>query len=96
MTESANFQKGEKLSISQTENNERSDGLMRLPEVLKMIPVSKSTWWEGVRAGKYPQPIKVGPRITCWRRNDIAEIVKNGVDQERKEKAKSFVREKSH
>jgi prophage regulatory protein len=29
-----------------------------------LIPVSKSTWWAGVKTGRFPKPIKLGPRIT--------------------------------
>ena len=35
------------------------------------VPVSASTWWAGVRAGRFPQPIKLGPRTTVWRESDI-------------------------
>jgi len=52
--------------------------LLRLPEVLKLIPVSKSTWWNGVRTGKFPQPVKLGERTTCWRRSDILTLVEKG------------------
>lgn len=52
---------------------------LRLPEVLKRIPVSKSTWWAGVRAGRYPQPIHIGLRITAWREEDIDDLIKHGL-----------------
>jgi prophage regulatory protein len=54
--------------------------LIRLREVLERLPISKSTWWEGVRSGRYPQPVKLGSRLTCWRLADILEIVERGVD----------------
>ncbi|MGE4070806.1 MAG: helix-turn-helix transcriptional regulator [Lysobacterales bacterium] len=53
------------------------DGLLRLPEVLAVFPVSASTWWEGVRVGRYPKSIKVGPRCTCWRAADVRELIAN-------------------
>lgn len=55
--------------------------LLRLDEVLAPygpISVSKSTWWEGVRTGRFPKPIKLGPRITRWNEEDIAELIKSG------------------
>ena len=52
----------------------------RQPPVLPLIPVSKSTWWDGVRSGRYPQPIKLGPRITAWRVEDIRALIENGLD----------------
>ena len=41
-----------------------------------IIPVSKSTWWAGVRSGRYPQPVKLGQRITAWRVEDIRALIK--------------------
>jgi predicted DNA-binding transcriptional regulator AlpA len=39
------------------------------------IPVSKSTWWAGVKSGRYPKPVKLGPRITAWRVEDIRALI---------------------
>lgn len=50
-------------------------GFLRLPEVLKLIPVSKSAWWEGVARGIYPKPIKLSARTTAWRVKDIQEFI---------------------
>lgn len=44
---------------------------LRLRSVLERIPVSKSSWWSGIRAGRYPRPVKLGPRTSAWRRSDI-------------------------
>lgn len=54
-----------------------NDGFLRLPEVLKLIPVSKSTWWAGVRSGRYPQSFKLGERITAWKAEEIKEFIQN-------------------
>ncbi len=40
-------------------------GFVRLPTVLSFIPVSKSTWWAGVKTGRFPKPVKLGERITA-------------------------------
>lgn len=53
-------------------------GFLRLPSIIKPagpIPVSKSTWWAGVKDGRFPQPVKLGPRITAWRVEDIRELI---------------------
>jgi predicted DNA-binding transcriptional regulator AlpA len=50
--------------------------LLRLPQVLALIPVSKSCWWQWVRDGKAPQPIHLGDRCTCWRYGDIIALTK--------------------
>lgn len=57
-------------------------GLLRLSAILGPagpIPVSKSTWWEGVRSGRYPKPLKLGPRVTVWRVEDIRALIETGV-----------------
>ena len=54
------------------------NSLLRLPQVLAKVPVSKSAWWAGVKAGKFPQPVKLGPRTTAWRTRDILALVESG------------------
>ncbi len=54
-------------------------GFVRLPGILAPngpIPVSKSTWWAGIKDGRYPKPVKLGPRITAWRVEDIRALIK--------------------
>ena len=51
-------------------------GFVRLPSVLKVIPIGKSSWWEGVKKGIYPQPVKIGKRVTAWRVEDIHALIK--------------------
>jgi predicted DNA-binding transcriptional regulator AlpA len=53
-------------------------GFLRLPYILAPhgpIPVSRSTWWAGIKAGRYPKPVKLGPRITAWRVEDIRALI---------------------
>lgn len=50
-------------------------GFLRLSAVLKFIPIGKSSWWEGVKSGKYPQPVKLGAKITAWRAEDIRALI---------------------
>lgn len=48
------------------------------PPIPAIIPVSKSTWWAGVKSGRYPQPVRtLGMRITAWRVEDIRALIKN-------------------
>jgi len=63
-------------------------GYLRLPQIIgdtsakppipAVIPVSKSTWWEGVKSGRFPKPVKLGPRITAWRVEDIRALINRG------------------
>jgi prophage regulatory protein len=53
-------------------------GFVRLATILAPngpIPVSKSTWWAGVASGRYPKPVKLGPRITAWRVRDLVRLM---------------------
>jgi predicted DNA-binding transcriptional regulator AlpA len=46
------------------------------PSIPALIPVSKSTWWSGVKTGRYPQPVRtLGQRITAWRVEDIRALI---------------------
>jgi prophage regulatory protein len=60
------------------DNSETTTGFVRLSGILAPrgpIPVSKSTWWAGVKSGRYPKPVKLGPRITAWRVEDIRSLI---------------------
>ena len=60
-------------------------GYVRLPQIVgnpkadppipPVFPVSKSTWWAGVKSGRYPRPVKLGPRTTAWRVEDIRHLI---------------------
>jgi len=58
-------------------------GFLRLSQIIgdpkagipPIIPVKKSCWWEGVRTGRFPKPVKLGPRVTAWRIEDIRALI---------------------
>ena len=50
-------------------------GFVRLPTVLSLFPVGRSTWWAGIRDGKFPAPVKLGPRVSAWRVADIRALL---------------------
>jgi predicted DNA-binding transcriptional regulator AlpA len=51
----------------------------RLVTYQPLIPVSRGTWFNGVRSGRFPAPVKLGPRITVWRVEDIRHLIEDGV-----------------
>ncbi len=51
------------------------NGLLRVKQVLRLVPVSRSSWWKGVREGRYPKPVKLSERVTCWRASDIRKLI---------------------
>ncbi|MFO1293506.1 MAG: AlpA family phage regulatory protein [Rubrivivax sp.] len=46
-------------------------GFLRLPQVLALVPVSKSTLWRHVSAGSFPAPVKLFVGVTAWRVDDV-------------------------
>lgn len=50
-------------------------GFLRLPQVLQIFPVSKSTWFAGISSGRFPKSVKLGPRTTAWRVEDIQTLI---------------------
>jgi predicted DNA-binding transcriptional regulator AlpA len=60
-----------------------TSGFLRLPQVLALVPVGKSTWWAGCKTGRYPAPVKLSPRTTAWRAEDIADLVERLGHKER-------------
>lgn len=45
------------------------------PAIPALIPVSKSTWWAGVRSGRFPKPVKLGEHMTAWRAEDLHALI---------------------
>lgn len=60
------------------EDNQR---LIRIAQVLELLPVGRSTWWAWVKAGRAPAPIKVSARVTCWRKEEVLEMIQRGSSQ---------------
>ena len=50
-------------------------GFVRIKQILEVVPVGRSTWWNWVRSGKAPKPVKLGPRTTAWRVEDVQALI---------------------
>ncbi|MGH8498700.1 MAG: helix-turn-helix transcriptional regulator [Methylococcales bacterium] len=58
-------------------------GFLRLKQIIgdrktntpALIPIGRSSWLYGVKSGKYPKPVKLGPRTTAWRVEDIRALI---------------------
>lgn len=50
--------------------------LLRLPQVLQVYPVSRSTWYAGVKSGIYPRGIQLSRRTVAWAADEIDELAK--------------------
>jgi len=60
------------VRLSQIIGNPKAD-----PPIPPIIPVSRSTWLEGVKTGRYPKSVKLSPRVTAWRVSDIRALIEN-------------------
>ncbi len=49
-------------------------GFLRIKQLLVFIPVSRSTWWRGVKEGRFPKPVKLGC-CTFWKAEDIHALL---------------------
>jgi len=49
--------------------------------ILPIIPISKSAWWDGIKKGKYPKPIKLSANTTVWRSDHIQELIDSLCEQ---------------
>lgn len=47
------------------------------PPIIPIIPISRASWWQGVKEGRFPKPIKLGPRTTVWRASDIKAFLES-------------------
>lgn len=66
-------------------------GYVRLPQIIgskkasppipPLIPVSRSAWFSGIKTGRFPPPVKLGPRTAAWRVEDIRSLIENGISK---------------
>ncbi len=67
------------MSVSQLPDT----GFLRLPQILgdpkngvpPIIPISKTSWYQGIKVGRYPEPVKLSPRCSAWRVEDIKRLI---------------------
>ena len=69
----ANINKPNKTSIGANDD----DLLLKLPEVLKLVPMSRSHWSKGVVSGKFPAPVRLSSRCIAWRASTIRAFIAN-------------------
>jgi predicted DNA-binding transcriptional regulator AlpA len=55
-----------------------AEGLVRLPTVLAVLGISRSTWWRGVAAGRYPRGRKISPGCTAYDVRDLRRLIDEG------------------
>ena len=45
------------------------------PPIPPIIPIGRSSWWDGIKKGRFPKPVKLGPHTTAWKAEDIRALV---------------------
>ena len=68
----------------------QEDRLVRLGEIIgdasadppipALIPISKTSWYAGVKSGAFPKPVKLGPRTSAWRLSELLNLIAHGID----------------
>lgn len=57
-------------------------GFVKLQTILQFIPVSQTTWRQGVKDGIFPEAVKLGGKVTLWRVEDIKELISSYSNKE--------------
>jgi predicted DNA-binding transcriptional regulator AlpA len=71
----------DKVESSPTKYVLPETGFVRVAQIVgknghpPIIPIGETSWWNGVKSGKYPKPIKLGTRTTVWRIEDIRSLI---------------------
>jgi predicted DNA-binding transcriptional regulator AlpA len=50
-------------------------GYVRLPQVLAVIPISKASWWRGIKSGRFPAGHLISPRVRAWSVEEIRSLI---------------------
>jgi prophage regulatory protein len=65
-------------AVANSEKGLKAEGFVRLREIIGpsgVIPISRSSWYAGVKDGRFPKPVKLGPRISAWRVDEIRDFI---------------------
>jgi predicted DNA-binding transcriptional regulator AlpA len=63
------------MKINNSQNNDRLLRVNQIIHPIGPIPVSKSTWWAGVKDGRFPKSIKLSPKVTAWKESEILALI---------------------
>ena len=63
------------INANTSVNTDSTAIFLNVDAIVRSLPMSKSTWLAGVKAGKFPQPIRLTPARPVWRKSDIDALV---------------------
>jgi len=58
-----------------------TEGFVRLPVVLKVLSIGKTSWWNGIKEGKYPKPLLLGKRTARWNVKEIRTLIEKYTEE---------------
>lgn len=79
VAEKADSQQTIVAPVNLTVSSLPTEGYVRTDTILKVLPIGRSTWWAGVKSGRYPAPVKFSRRITAWKVCDIRALLESGM-----------------
>ena len=56
---------------------QKPERLLRCPAVLDRVPMSRAAWYQGIKDGRFPAPVKLGPKTSAWREADIDKLIQS-------------------
>ena len=66
-------------NLEKKETKQATERLLRLNQVLARVPISRATWYAGIKDGRFPPPVKLGARISAWREGDVLVLLDRGI-----------------
>jgi len=54
--------------------------LMRIPQILEIIPISRATFCSMVKNGEFPKPIKIG-RSSLWTQEQVQAYIRERISE---------------
>jgi prophage regulatory protein len=74
-TENEGIQRKPRNKITYTPTPLPNEGFARLPSVLAVLGISKTSFLDGIKAGKYPEGELLSPRCRVWRVEKIRALI---------------------
>jgi len=62
------------LEALEAQESARLEPMLNMEQVLKLIPVTKLTIREAVKAGLFPKPVRITKRLLFWKASDIRAV----------------------
>lgn len=68
-------EKNQVYAAQEAPQSRETTRLLRIREVLKRYPVSRAAWYAGMRDGRLPASVSIGPKSVAWRESDIDSLI---------------------